>query len=210
MGHRSAIPTQAATAWTPPAGLAGWWYGSSTTGGLWTDRSGNGRHLTIAGNATVGANGLTIPNRDGYATIAAPGWATIRTVCLWAYITEFQSLDTILGGEGANVGIDMRTGPKWRATGVDLDAGANFTLGAWAFVAARQVTTPSNVLSLWTGATKSTSAGLWVSACNNIGRLNSTYPRDPKGSITGVMAFTASLTDEQVADIYANSTGRPA
>ena len=224
MTHRSAIAGQGGgVAWVPPAGLLGWWYGDSTTGGAWTDRSGAGNHATLFNEPTLSADGMAcVAASKQYAQSPAIYAASeIRPVTLCAWIRRAASPDKGMAVEQyASRGV----GVGWGGIS-QLVAGNNAIIHnlsiAWVPASpAVTIGTGWRHLALTVAGTTHlmyldavlvhTYASAFVAAD---GAAPIIIGGDPSGvrastcTFDDAMAYGAALTQEQIADIMANSPG---
>ena len=219
MTHRRAIAHQSGI-WTPPAGLAAWLYGDSITDGKWTDRSGNARHATLYADAEIGVNGLTLDGTDDYAAIDhdAALSGTAATYCCWGRRSAADRKDVWLNKQNTSgssyLGVNTEatnmvkayaeTSGGWKI----IDGADSIDADEWVHYA---VVGETNALRLYVDGNLAASlTGTWALSARTtpllIGRGYQpnafTY-----GVIDDVQIYTAALSSDAIADIYANSPG---
>lgn len=218
-------------AWEPPAGLLGWWYGDSLTDGKWTDRSERGYHATFVNGADVTTDGITLDGTTKYATVPhdVEVSETSFSVCAWVYCADRSTATrTVMNRQwfgtgyvpvflGISNGIFGTTG---RAQAATFDGTSwRYTQDTAALVENEWVhlagTYRAGRVAFYRGGLfVSQSVGTWTMPADNsrewlIGRRYETSATW-NGVLTDLHFYSGELSADQIADIFANSPGRPA
>lgn len=219
MTHRSAIAGQGGGAWTPPAGLVGWWYGDSLTNGAWTDRLAGGNHADLFGDASVGSDGILLDGVGDYAKASDSGFPSgvvaALTVLFWcrpiALVPDMTAISYGTAQQSRAIGINYRSNTKMRVLAYLNDAnGASTTtlaVNAWQH---RGFSLAGSSVTYWTGgatdgiATMSATPNVTANALW-IGMLTGILPWS--GYVDDVQIYASVLSASEVADIMANSPG---
>ncbi len=224
MTHRSSVAQQAAGGWTPPAGLAAWYYGDSLTDGKWTDRSGTGNHAVLVGSPTLSANGLALNGTDQRAYVAANAtlaFAEAYTVCAWVRQsaisggTPFGVVARRLGqafwalyarqsywrGETQNGGGTV-TGRTIRAVELDVWHHLAISMHGTGYVVYADGSPTAEQIGTVTIASNATSKDIDIGYDAASGAA-SHLP----GDLDDIQLYGAALSGEQIAALYANSPG---
>jgi len=197
--------------WTPPGTPWAWWYGNATEDdGKWTDRSGNGRHATFFGSPSLSINGLTLDG-SAYAYLAAgPVTLTGFTMACWVRLTAAGGLQGIMGnwigGQSDYALIAINSTLLAAYNNTQSNTLIAFTSGVWVHIAVRWTgdvvigyvnTTPNTPVSLETAAENPPKFGIgwayWVLT----------------GDITDAIVYDTDIGADGIANIYAQSTGKP-
>lgn len=208
MSHRRAI-ARGGAAWTPPDGTVTWLCaaksGAVSAGGTWVDQSGNGFDYALNGNAYVDLDlGLVLDGNGAFA--ARADGPTLSSIAAWVWVSSYSWLATLVGNS-ENRSIDMREGPVWTNSGHAITG--TWGTGIWMHVAATRH--PEYKTQGYQNGAPALLANTWLftSPVLSIGRLNAALPRYLSGRVDDVLLGSSVWDAATIADIYANSPGRP-
>lgn len=203
-------------AWTPPANCLLWLpFGYVLTA---ADQSGQGNDYATAGDANIDANGLNT-GTTGYASRATiTGTANATTLAMWvktadvtvnAYIAEIgaNGRAVIVGYQDGYINLYSTQYP----TGVAAETQLAISAGEWVHVAWTITGSGASetLKGYRNGSPSYTVTGKWAQGVGMeyLGRYSGGFHF--AGSINDVLRFSRVLSDADIADIYANSPGRP-
>jgi hypothetical protein len=227
VSHRRAIARGGAAAWAPPANLVAWWYADDTTDGKWTDRSGHGWHATLVGTPTLGATGLTLNGTSQRATVGLwDAGATELTLCGWAHParTTGNGMGVMSAHQGSYIRAWLGLGGNgmapnalyaftWPGTSLDVyrETGTR-TAGQWVHLAATYKSSHYQCYVNGSPAAAEFTTQALPGDNTTVWRIGDGWVDGNKywrGTLTDIMAFSRAVAAAEIADIYANSPGRP-
>ena len=189
--HHGAL--QGAAAWTPPVGLLGWWYGDLLSGDKWADRIG-GNHMT-KNSGTLSANGLAA----GTATVGTP----ISNVTPFSFCCWIRQRDSAILSDASSYLIYADSNPLVyvRPTASGYVPWGTYPHAVWTHLA---WTRSGNVHRLYFDGSEHSGSPKTLSGATSWITIGADY------AITDVMDYHGTiLTQAQIADICANSPGKP-
>ena len=212
MTHRSAIAQQAAA-----PDLLGWWYSDSLTGGALTDRTGNGGHAALIGNASVSGGCLTLLGGEGAAVVPVDlvGGLTKFTFATWINLDTagHANYGNILGtGDGSPTSWNFTCGIAIKVAGVKKTANFGHYADVWRHYAAtvRLNGTNAEVAMYLNGGLLSiygqpiTASVIAASTYTAIGGFPSLYKTVP-GYMDDIRIYASAKTASEITAIYAEA-----